>query len=555
MWRGGSYVKKRSFVEGAAVLAFAGLLAKVLGAVFRIPLTYIIGAEGMGLYQMAYPIYSFLLVISSAGLPVAISKMVSERMAYGDYAGAYRVFRVSLTILACLGMFTSTLLVAFSGMISSALGNPKSVYSILAIAPALFFVSVLSAFRGYFQGMQMMSPTALSQIVEQSVKLFMGLLLAWLFVGRGIEFGAAGAVLGVTLSEIAALILLLGIYKRKKVDLGEGIKRKAAKKNLGARYSEPVREIIRKLANIAVPVTIGASLMPLVGLIDGMIVVNRLMSIGGAGTAASYTVEEATSLYGLLTAYANPLINFPTILTVALAMSIVPSISESCALGDQKAVAHKAAVAIRLTLLVGLPAGVGMSVLSHPIIRLLYRALDDSQAALAGDLLSILSFGVVFLTLIQSLTGILQGVNRAAVPVKNLAVGALFKVVTTYTLVGIPQINVLGAAVGTVVCYAIASLLDFSAVIRYTQVFIPFTDFVAKPIVAVGIMATAVSVLYKVLEEAAGLTVATMLSILVGVLMYGLALLFMGTIRENDFRFLPGGDKLEKMLYQLRIFR
>lgn len=547
-------MRKRSFIEGAAILAFAGLMVKVLGAIFRIPLTYIIGPEGMGLYQMAYPIYSFLLVISSAGLPVAISKMVSERMAYGDYSGAYRVFKVSLRLLACLGLITSTLLMVLSGVISETLGNPKSVYSILAIAPALFFVSVLSAFRGYFQGMQIMGPTALSQIIEQAGKLFMGLLLAWLFVGKGIEFGAAGAVLGVTLGEIAAFLLLLGLYKRKKADLEGQMQKRAIKTNLKATQAEPVHAIIRNIASIAVPVTIGASLMPLVGLIDGVIVVNRLVSIG-AGTAALYTVKEATSLYGLLTAYANPLINFPATLTVALAMSIVPSISESCALGNQKEVMRKAAVAIRLTLLVGLPAGVGMSVLSYPIIRLLYRALDDNQAVLAGTLLSILSFGVVFLTLIQSLTGVLQGINRATVPVKNLAVGALAKVVVTYTLVGVPQINVMGAAVGTLVCYAIASLLDFTAVIRYTKAFIPFVNFVAKPMVAVGIMATTVSALYKLLEGTMGLTLATILSILAGVMVYGLALLVMGIIKEKDFKLLPSGDRLGRVLYQLRIFR
>lgn len=546
------FVKKRSFIEGAAILAFAGLLVKVLGAIFRIPLTYIIGPEGMGLYQMAYPIYSFLLVISSAGLPVAISKMVSERMAYGNYLGAYRVFKVSLGLLACLGLSTSMLLMALSGVISNALGNPKSVYSILAIAPALFFVSVLSAFRGYFQGMQVMGPTALSQIVEQAGKLFMGLLLAWLFVRKGIEFGAAGAVLGVTLGEIAAFLLLIGLYK--KVGLKEQTQKRAIKTNLKATHAEPPHAIIRNLASIAVPVTIGASLMPLVGLIDGMIVVNRLVGIE-AGTAALYTVKEATSLYGLLTAYANPLINFPATLTVALAMSIVPSISESCALGNQKEVMRKAAVAIRLTLLVGLPAGVGMSVLSYPIIRLLYRALDDNQAVLAGNLLSILSFGVVFLTLIQSLTGILQGINRAVVPVKNLAIGALAKVVVTYTLVGVPQINIMGAAVGTLVCYAVASLLDFVAVIRYTKAFIPFVDFVVKPMVAVGIMAITVSMLYKLIEDAVGLTLATILSILAGIVVYGSVLLMMGTLNEKDFKLLPGGDRLGRVLYQLRIFR
>jgi stage V sporulation protein B len=469
-------MSKKSFVKGAAVLAIAGLLAKVLGAIFRIPLTYIIGSEGMGLYQMAYPIYAFLLVASSAGLPVAISKMVSEKIAYSDYNGAHRVFRISLGLLTGIGIITSIILFSSSGIVSQIIGNPKAVYSILAIAPALFFVSILSAFRGYFQGMQLMVPTALSQIVEQAAKLILGLWLASLWVKRGVEYGAAGAVFGVTLSEIAALALILGIYQRKKKNILRNIRL-----NRWSKYREPTRAIIARMISIAIPVTVGASIMPLVGLADEAIVVNRLIGIVNYGTGLTYTVDEATQLYGLLTAYAGPLINFPAILAVALAMSIVPSISESFTLRNKEAVAHKAAVGIRVTLLVGLPAGVGMAVLSQPIIGLLYRTLDRHEVIQAGNILSILSFGVVFLTLIQSLTGILQGINKMAIPVKNLLIGAFFKVVVTFILVGIPRFNVMGAALGTVVCYVIAALLDFVAVIKHTRVSVDVMGSIVKP--------------------------------------------------------------------------
>ncbi len=543
-------MSKKSFVKGAAVLAIAGLLAKVLGAIFRIPLTYIIGSEGMGLYQMAYPIYAFLLVASSAGLPVAISKMVSEKIAYSDYNGAHRVFRISLGLLTGIGIITSIILFSSSGIVSQIIGNPKAVYSILAIAPALFFVSILSAFRGYFQGMQLMVPTALSQIVEQAAKLILGLWLASLWVKRGVEYGAAGAVFGVTLSEIAALALILGIYQRKKKNILRNIRL-----NRWSKYREPTRAIIARMISIAIPVTVGASIMPLVGLADEAIVVNRLIGIVNYGTGLTYTVDEATQLYGLLTAYAGPLINFPAILAVALAMSIVPSISESFTLRNKEAVAHKAAVGIRVTLLVGLPAGVGMAVLSQPIIGLLYRTLDRHEVIQAGNILSILSFGVVFLTLIQSLTGILQGINKMAIPVKNLLIGAFFKVVVTFILVGIPRFNVMGAALGTVVCYVIAALLDFVAVIKHTRVSVDVMGSIVKPIIAVGIMGVLVWAAFRIFIVKMGMSGATVLAIITGVMVYGVALLAMGIIEEKDFEIIPGGRKFARMLCRLGLLR
>lgn len=543
-------MSKKSFVKGAAVLAIAGLLAKVLGAVFRIPLTYIIGSEGMGLYQMAYPIYAFLLVASSAGLPVAISKMVSEKIAYNDYNGAHRVFRTSLGLLTGIGIVTSIILFSSSGIVAQMIGNPKAVYSVMAIAPALFFVSVLSAFRGYFQGMQLMVPTALSQIVEQTGKLTFGLWMASLWVKRGVEYGAAGAVFGVTLSEIAALVLILGMYQGKKKDIQRHIRN-----SRWGKYSESTRAVMARMIGIAVPVTVGASIMPLVGLADEVIVVNRLTAIVNYGTGLTYTIDEATQLYGLLTAYAGPLTNFPAILAVALAMSIVPSISESFVLKDKATIAHKAGVGLRLTFLAGLPAGVGMAVLSRPIIGLLYRTLDTYEVIQAGNILSILSFGVVFLTLIQSLTGILQGINQMAIPVKNLLIGALFKVMITFILVGIPKFNVMGAAVGTVVCYITAALLDFAAVIKYTGVSIDFTYFIVKPVIAVGVMGASVWAVFRILTVKTGMVAATLLAIITGVMVYGVMLIAMGIIEEEDFEVIPGGRKLGKILCRSGLLR
>ncbi|HZJ58301.1 MAG TPA: polysaccharide biosynthesis protein, partial [Clostridia bacterium] len=395
---------KKSFVKGAGILAVSGLVVKIIGAVFRIPLYNIIGPEGIGLYQMAYPIYAFLLVASTAGLPVAISKMVSEELATGNHYGGYRIFRISRRLLTLLGIATSVILLIGSGLISKIQGNPKSIYALMAISPALFFVSIMSAYRGYFQGMHVMHPTALSQIVEQLGKLIMGLTLAYLWLPRGPEFAAAGAIVGVTLSEVAALVLLLGIFRRERRAILHN-----ARLTYRSHYQAPSKDIILRLIEIAVPVTIGASIMPLVNMSDQVIVVNRLAPIVDKIANIPYGLESfiefaakkgieipanpslaniplpmvdtyveyikmiATSLYGILTGGVNTLINFPAVLTIALAMSLVPAISESYALKDMEGVRSKTTLGIRLTLLVGVPAAVGLGVLAEPILKSLYR--------------------------------------------------------------------------------------------------------------------------------------------------------------------------------------
>ncbi|NLA84851.1 MAG: polysaccharide biosynthesis protein [Clostridiales bacterium] len=535
---------KKSFVKGAAVLAAAGLISKFIGAMFRIPLTNLIGSAGMSSYQMAYPIYSFLLIASTAGIPTAISKMVSENLALGNYRDAHRVFLLSVRIMLVIGLSTFLVFAAGSKLIARIQGVEEAFYSILAIAPSLIFVTLISSYRGYFQGMQYMTPTALSQLIEQSGKLVLGLWFAALLLPRGPEFGAAGAVIGVTLSEGLALAFLMGMYKRRKEEIHHNI-RTAPR----PRYRVSNASILRRLIMIAFPITIGASIMPLIGVGDALIVVNRLKQTG-------LDEEYAKSLYGLLTGSANPLINFPAVLTIALAMSLVPAISESFASRDFAGIRQKTETGIRLTLLLGLPAAAGMGVLARPICALPYsRGLSEAEITTTGEILAILSIGVIFLTLIQTLTAILQGMDRMSIPVRNLAVGALFKIAATYVLVGIPEINVKGAAIGTVICYAVAAFLDLAAVIHYSRLSIKFMDYFLKPVAAVAVMALSVHYAYGKLEGLAGSNKATLLSVAAGIAVYGIVLIAIGAVRQHDFEMLPGGRKLGKVLARLKLIK
>ena len=536
-------MSKKSFVKGAAILAVAGLAAKFIGALFRIPLMNIIGGEGIGFYQMAYPIYSFLLIISTAGIPTAISKIVAEKIALNNHREAHKVFQISFKLMLVIGIATFIIFSAGSRVTARIVGDERAFYSILAIAPSLIFVSLISSLRGYFQGMQYMTPTAISQIVEQVGKLILGLWFASLWINRGTEYGAAAAVIGVTLSEGAALALLLGMYRGKRNEILHSIKNTPR-----VRYTESNRSILSRLAKLAVPITIGASIMPFVNIADVIIVVNRLRSIG-------FEEKEAVKLFGLLTGGANPLINFPAVLTIALAMSLVPAISESYANKDYKNISKKTTTGIRLTLLLGLPAAAGMAVLARPICALLYSSLPSADITATGAILSILAVGVVFLTLVQTLTAILQGLNKVTIPVTNLFIGALFKIVITYTLVGNPSFNVKGAAIGSVVCYGVAATLDFAAVIRYAKTPISFMDFIVKPIAAVSVMSLVVYGSYKFSVSYLGGSKATLVSILIGAIIYGIVLLAVGAIRKQDFELLPGGKKLGRILTKLKLIR
>lgn len=537
-------MSKKSFVKGATILTVAGIVAKIIGALFRIPLGNTIKSEGMGFYQMAYPVYAFLLIVSTAGLPTAISKIVSEKIAVNDYRGAHRVFKVSFRLLTVIGITTTIIMLVGSPLFARMVRNKESIYCFISIAPALFFVSLLSAYRGYFQGMQNMTPTAVSQIVEQFGKLIMGLWLATLWIPNGPQYGAAGAILGVTLSEVAALVLVMGMYRGEKQKIYSNIRR--SPKHM---YYESTSSIVNRIANIAIPVTIGAAVMPFISFLDSVIVPGRLQYVG-------FSKREATSLFGILTGMVNPIINLPTVFTIALGMSLVPAIAESYAMKDRKSIVHKTTIGIKLTMLIGVPASIGMAVLSTPICKLLYARIDADEVLLAGNLLMILSIAVAFLTLIQTLTAILQGIGRVKTPVRNLFIGAILKVILTIILVGMPSINIKGAAVSTLVCYATAAILDFIAVIRYTKIPFSFSDFLIKPLLASIIMGGCVYFSYdRIFTALNSNTKATLLSIIIGILVYAIMLLLTGTIREQDFEMLPKGRTIARKLKKIGLLR
>ncbi|MGI6161806.1 MAG: putative polysaccharide biosynthesis protein [Christensenellales bacterium] len=539
--------KTASFVKGAAILAIAGIIGKIIGAFFRIPLTNTIGLRGIANYNMAYPIYSALLVISSAGLPTAIAKMVSERIAVNDYRGAHDTFKTAFRILALIGICTTLIMLLGSRFLAGLLNVDTAWMSIAAISPSLFFVSLISAYRGYFQGMQLMSPTAASQLVEQLGKLIMGLFLARQLLPYGVEYGAAGALIGVTLSEIAALVMLGGVYARKRKYIFNRIEASDTRRQ--RRYSGGTgKSILKQLAKIAIPITVGAAIMPLVQLIDSAIVVNALTGIG-------YSAKDAESLFGLLTGCVNTLVNLPAVLSLALAMSIVPAISASRTLGDTAGVRSKAATGLKIAILVGLPCAAGLFVLSTPVLKLLYTDLTVQELATASGLMSVMSLAVVFLTLVQAMTGVLQGAGHVLRPVVNLAIGAVVKIVLSIVLIRMPGVNIYGAAIGTTACYGVAALLDVVYAVRKTGIKFSVADYIIKPVLSAGVMAAIAYFIFPIAEARLGNTIATFAVIAVAAVVYFAVVLLSGALKKEDLEMIPGGNRLIKLFSRAGILK
>lgn len=526
---------KKSFVKGAAILAVAGLIVKIIGAIYRIPLSNIIGSNGMSFYEVAYPYYSALLVISSAGLPTAISKMVSERVTLGDYRGAHQVFNTALKMLLIIGVVTATLMFFGAGLLVSGTPLPEAALSLRALAPALLFVSLMCAYRGYLQGLQLMTGTAVSQVVEQIGKLGVGFALASMMLAKGPQYAAMGALIGVSISELLALAIIAAFYWAHKKDLKRAIK-SSPKVQLPRS-----RRVATGLLSIAIPVTIGASIMPITGIVDANMIMTILMDI-------NFSLSQAMSAFTALRSYVTPLINMPAVLSAALAMSLVPAISASMARRDYKAVKRAARTGMKLALLIGTPCAAGLFVLAKPIIGMLFRHLTEEQLLLAADLMHTAAIGVIFLSLVQTMTGVLQGMGKANVPVFNLIFGGILKVVTMLILTRIPSINIQGAAVSTVVCYAAAGILDTIYTVRKTGMRLNLWDVFGKPLFSSGVMGVTVYLVHSALAKTGHETIATLAAVLIGVCVYAVLLIVLKAFSEEDLKLIPGGSRLKKLL-------
>ncbi len=524
--------KTASFISGAAVLMAANLLVKVIGLAFKVPLTYLIGEEGMGHFADAYTIYTWLFVLATAGLPVAISKMVSESAALGKTAEVRRILRVSLLFLLGLGVLGTAVLFFFAEPLAHLIGNPLASAGIRAVAPAMLFVSLMSAFRGFFQGKQDMVPTAVSEVSEALGKLLFGYFLASVFLSLGVEMGAAGAVAGVSAGAGLGLLSLTVLFLIKKKHLFG---------NTASAESEKSGVLFKKLISIAIPITIGASVFSLTSVIDMAMIKHNLI-------AAGFSLEEAVRLWGSYSGYAVPLFNMPPALLTAISISLVPAVASAFISGSKKKAEASVLSSIRITTLFALPASAGISLLATPILGLIYHNTN------ASSMLSILGWAIVFVSLVQVTNAILQAVGKVYVPVLHMILGGILKIGINYFLVSNPEIHINGAPIGTLACYTLILVLNLIAIHRVLHVRYSFGDMLLRPLVATGIMGGVVLLLYT-FSLPFGRLFSVAIPILGGVVTYGAMLLFLRAIREEDVLLLPKGEALARILKRTKLLR
>ncbi len=525
--------KKTSFVAGAAILAFAGVLCKIIGVLIRIWAYDIIGEAGMVYYEVVFPFYSWLLIISSSGVPTAISRMVSERFSIGDFAGARRIFRRALALLALVGLLTTAVLCFGAGFFANTVLEKDDSYilSFTSLAPALFFVSCMCAYRGYLQGAQHMTGTGLSQLTEQVVKCIVGLTLAARWISRGPEYGAAGVLLGVTVSEFVALLVVMGFR----------VKNRRLYMPLGA---DPLpksdKPVIPELLHIAVPITLGASIIPITSMLD----VKMIFACMGR-----YMSEAAVNQrYVALSTNVRSLINLPASLTTALAMSIVPAISGARARQDRSAMHHFAGLGLKLSMAIGMPCAVGLFVLGGPIIRMLFSSIQPDSLKIAASIMRVASLSVIFISLVQTMTGALQGMGKQRWPVWSLLAGGVLKVLSNYIFLSMPSVNILGASISNVICYGVAGVIDTILVLKLTGLKIRLWDMFLKPLVCALGMGCAVYFAYMGLHALRPGTIATLASVCVGVGVYFLLAMATGLFTSEELDSIPGGGRIKRFL-------
>ena len=509
----------KSLVGGMTVLGLTGIICKLVGVLFSIPLTWLIGADGLGIFQAVFPTYNLLLTVSSAGLPVAVSRMVSHCLAKDDPRNAKRVFRIALCLLTALGLICTLLMLSGNAFLTARVKEPQASLGFYVIAPCIVIVCMLSAFRGFMQGQQNMVPTATSQLIEQVGKVFVSLPLAYFGSRIGLAEGAAGALLGITIVEALALLYMVILYFRRRGDFD-------AQPQLSQEGPMESKSLASQLMKISIPITISACIVPLAQFVDSTMMVDRMIASG-------LTQEAARPLYGLFSGLVIRLINVPTGLALAVAMSLVPAISAAKAVEDYDAIARQTKLGLRFAFLIGFPCSIGMSLLSRQMMEFFYAStLSEEHLTIASELLSMSSLTVVLFTVVQATSSILQGLHKQRLPMYTLIAGVACKIVLNYILIGTPGVNIHGGPVASIVCYSVSMIPNLYFVCKYAKMKFQWQAWVIRPGLATAIMGVAVWALREVLPSG---RFFTLLEIALGVVVYVAAAMLLKAMSPSDF--------------------
>lgn len=519
------------FVSGVLLLSASTLAVKVIGLAYKIPMMSLLGAEGMGYFNSAYEIYALLCVISTAGLPVALSMLVSACRERGDLLSERRTYRVAMTLFTALGGTGCLIMLAFSNILAAFIENADAAASVRAIAPALLFVCISSAVRGYFQGLSRMAPTAISQLIEAIGKLILGILFARLAIvsGYGIPETAAFAVLGLSIGALLSalyLIIVKAIHSSRERSLTTADAAECVKKE----------GTVGSLLRIAVPITLSSAALSLTRITDMALIMRRLQDIG-------YTSAGASAVYGAYTTLAVPVFGLVPSLITPVALALVPALSAAIERSDGEKQSELAGTSLRITAFFAIPASVGVTVYATPILTMLFSG-EPEAVALSAPLLSVLGISIFFSCVITTANAVLQSYRRTSKPIISMAVGAAVKIVSAYIMIGIPDIGIWGAPLSTLLCDITITAID----IYYINKVVPRSESIKntylKPFLASLAMITVSYAVYVAACRLGGGIVLSFAVALGAALVSYIPFAFVfGAVTEGDILLMPAGEK------------
>ena len=530
--------KKQSFLGGAAILASAVAIVKLIGAFYKLPLNNILGDVGKTYFNTAYEIYSVLLTLSTAGLPLAISKLTSQAQAQGRENEKRKILRVALVLFFIIGAVGSLFMYTFAAQLAEFQNNKSAFWPIRVLSPAVFCVCLLACIRGYTQGQGNMTPTASSQVLEALCKLGLGLPLAWylLHMGSELEIGAAGAIFGVTAGTVVSLLFLIVYLMRHR----------SSAKSLDVPSSSG--DLMKAILAIGIPITLSGSAMSIITVVDTKIILGQLQA--GLGL----TEEAASALKGQYS-FAMDMVNMVASFVYPVTTSLIPYAAAALTRNDYAGASRTISTGFRLIALLALPAGIGLSALSTPIMRLVLPSKQEAAWA-AGPHLQVLGIACIFVCVMILTNAILQTYGKEKLPIFTVIVGGVVKVVMNYILVGNPEINIHGAKYSTLACYGVIVALNLFFVWKYSPEKPRYFALFAKPVLASVLMGVCAKGAYGLAGGAlsastsyGGNALATLVGIGAGVAVYAVLVIVLRILRAEDVRSLPKGEKIAKLLH------
>ncbi len=547
---------KQSSAKGFTILSAASIINKLLGVLYVPILTLILGNFGNGIYNAGYTIYQLVFMITNAGIPVAISKMISEQIASSRYDVSYRTLKISSALLISIGAFTSIITAVFAKPLSSMVGMPESFMTILALSPTMLFTAISCTFRGYFQGRSNMVPTGISQIIEQAVNTTLTILFAWLMYRYGreyainhgvtgdeniyheaVKFAAAGATVGTSVGALGSAIYLFRTYLKNKAVILQELSQSIPMEQ--AAYT--AKMILKKIFQYAVPITLGSVAIYTANLIDLGFTKTRLVASG-------YSSAEATALYGIFSTQYLKVLFIPVTIATALATTILPSISGAAARNDITLLRRRISKSFKTILMIAIPAAVGMTVLAKPIIYILFPTSPDG-----ANLLMMGSWTLILISVVSIQTAILQGLGKTYIPTVHLVLGLVLKLIINYNLIGLKSINIKGALAGSAVCYIFAFFTNYRSIKKFTGIKLNLKKLFNRPLSVSLIMGAFVLLLYEGLTFMTGWFLKSLflqsvicggIAIAAGGVVYYLLMIIARGITADDIKSLPMGSRI-----------